>query len=59
MVIFSEYSESYRGESASSHGERVETFDQTVGLLIHDLDILSWFSHLLLKPADLQAESRF
>ena len=25
---------------------------------IHDLYIISWFSHLLFKPVDLQAESR-
>jgi hypothetical protein len=57
-MIFSKHSETYRGESASRHGESVEHFDQTVGRSIHDLDILSWFSRLLFKPADLQAESR-
>jgi hypothetical protein len=58
-VIFSKHSETYRGESESRHGESVENFDQTVGLSIHDLDILSWFSRLLFKPPALQAaESR-
>ena len=57
-MIFSKHSETDRGESESRHGESVEDFDQKVGLSIHDLDILSWFSHLLFKPAALQAESR-
>jgi hypothetical protein len=52
-VIFSKHSETYGGESESGHGESVEHFDQTVGLSIHDLDILSWFSRLLFKPAGL------
>jgi hypothetical protein len=46
----------YRGESERGHSESVENFDQTVGRFT--ISILSWFSHLLFKPADLQAESR-
>jgi hypothetical protein len=48
-LIFSKHSETNRGESKSSDGASVENFDQTVGLSIYDLDILSWFSHLLLS----------
>jgi len=35
------HSKTYRGESESRHGENVESLDQTVGLSIQDLDILS------------------
>jgi hypothetical protein len=40
-VIFSNHYEAERGESESMHRESVENFDQTVGLPINDLDILS------------------
>jgi len=57
-VIFSKHSETDRGASEGRHGDSVEDFDQRVDPSIHDLNILSWFSHLLFKPADLQAENR-
>jgi hypothetical protein len=57
-VIFSKHSKTNREESKGSDGASVENFDQTVDLSIHHLYIISWFSHLLFKPADLQAESR-
>ena len=46
---FSLSNPTHRGESERGHSESVENFDQTVGLSIYDLDILSWFSHLLLS----------